>query len=121
MTLQFYLLNAWRWKCGFPELENITMPSLSELQQTEWSIEFEQLMRNRLIIGAMRYGRMGAKNKPQYDRISSIIKRLHSYINSGNKELLVDVANLAMMEFVECYHPSAHFHALDDSIHVNKL
>lgn len=74
-------------------------------------------MRNRLIMGALRYGLMGAPGKPQYDRIGSIEKRLRSYRVSGNKEILVDVANLCLMEFVECAHPLAHFEGQDNSNH----
>lgn len=117
-NLQFYLTNLWRWKCELPEIEIQKMPSYDELKESEWSKEFEQLMRNRLIIGSMRYGLMGAKNKSKYDRVNSMIKRLNDYSKSGNKEKLVDVANLAMMEFIECHHPKQHFHAEDDSEHV---
>jgi hypothetical protein len=87
---------------------------LADLERSEWSPEFERLMRNRLIMGALRYGLMGAPGKPKYDRIGSIEKRLKAYRETGNKELLVDSANLCLMEFVECHHPKAHF-AADDS------
>lgn len=64
---------------------------------------------NRLIVGAYRYGRLGSKNKSQYDRLKSIRKRLDSYEQNGNLELLVDIANLALCEFVEGRHPKRHF------------
>lgn len=94
--------------------------SVDELRRTEWDSEFESLMRNRLIMGALRYGRMREKGKPRYDRIGSCIKRLLRYEETGNKELLVDVANLCLLEFVECYHPNAHFEAVDDGEHVKE-
>lgn len=119
MTLQYFLFNAWRWKCGLPEKESTLLPSLDELKTTEWDAYFEQLMRNRLIMGAIRYGRMRAKGKPQYDRVQSMIKRLNNYHETGNKEILVDVANLCLMEFIECNHPNAHFNATDE--HANHL
>jgi hypothetical protein len=90
---------------------------LSDLERSEWSPEFERLMRNRLLMGALRYGPIGAPNKPQYDRVGSIEKRLRTYSDTGNKELLVDCANLCLMEFVECAHPKAHFEAQDNSTH----
>lgn len=111
-------LNAWRWKCGLPEIESGATVSLVELQKSEWSFEFEKLMRNRLIMGALRYGRIGAKNKPKYDRVTSMIKRLNKYQETGNKEFLVDVANLCLLEFEECHHPTAHFNSIDDGEHV---
>ena len=73
MDSQFYLTTFWLWKCGLPENEPGKPITFDELQQTEWNVDFEKLMRNRLIIGAMRYGRIGAKNKPKYDRVSSMI------------------------------------------------
>lgn len=91
--------------------------TLADLANTEWSPRFERLMRNRLIMGAMRYGRLNARGKRQYDRVASIIKRLGTYQQTGNKEHLVDCANLCLMEFEECHHPLAHFEAADDQHH----
>ena len=121
MNAQFFLDNLWRWKCGLPENEPRTIPPLENLKASEWDPAFEKLMRNRLVMGAIRYGRMGEEGKPRYDRVSSMIKRLSNFQENGNKELLVDVANLCMLEFVECNHPNAHFHALAEGEHVNKL
>ena len=119
MNIDHFLRNLWLWKCGLPENEPQKMASLEELKTTEWSDDFEKLMRNRLIMGAIRYGRIGDKNKIQYEHIDSMIKRLNKYQESGNKEYLVDVANLCLLEFVECNHPKQHFHAIDDGEHVN--
>jgi len=47
---------------------------------------------------------MGASGKPQYDRTSDMIRRLELYRVDGNAEHLVDVANLAELEFVEGSH-----------------
>ena len=119
--LRFFYDNAWRWKCGLPELympENKPAVTYEELKASEWNNEFEELMRNRLIMGALRYGRIGASGKPHYERTNSMIKRLNKYSETGNKEFLVDVANLCMLEFVECHHPKAHFGSIDDGEHV---
>lgn len=117
---KFFLDNLWRWKCGLPEHnepKNETV-SFDELKKTEWSVDFEKLMRNRLIMGALRYGKLHAKNKPVYNRVDSMIKRLQKYQDTGNKEFLVDVANLSLLEFEECKHPNAHFNSIDDGEHV---
>lgn len=90
----------------------MTMPDLDELKRTEWSLDFEELMRRRLITGAVRYGRLRAPGKPVYDRVESMIKRLQEYARTKNKEHLVDVANLALCEFVE---GDGHFDALDSN------
>lgn len=91
------------------------MPDLYELLLTECSPEFERLRRNRMVMGALRYGRLGAKGKPTYDRVDSMVRRLRKYETSLNAEHLVDVANLAMLEFVEGEHNGVH--SVDDGEH----
>lgn len=91
---------------------------LEDLERTEWSPQFEQLMRNRLIMGALRYGLLHAPGKKQYDRVASMTRRLSKYQESGNMEFLVDVANLCLLEFEECSHPTKHFRSHDDGEHV---
>lgn len=87
-------------------------PSLDSLRQTEWSTEFETMMRNRLVMGALRYGKLGSSDKPQYARIEAMHNKLNEYDETGNLELLVDVGNLSMCEFVESHHPKKHFRAI---------
>ena len=96
-------------------------PSLESLMKTEWSNTFEQLMRNRLIMGAIRYGLLKAPGKAKYNRIESIRDRLDLYEESDNAEHLVDIANLCLLEFEEPNHPNFHFEAADDAIHTKKL
>lgn len=90
-----------------------TLPPMDPraLEHTEWCREFEVLMRNRLIMGGMRYGRIGDPTKPKYDRARSILNRILRYEEGGNKEHLVDVANEAMLEYREPSHPKAHWEA----------
>jgi hypothetical protein len=83
----------------------------------QWSPRFEQLMRNRLVMGAFRYGLLGDPNKPQYDRVKEIHRRIDKYVETGNLELLVDVANMALMEFEEGTRPKRHLNAVDDGEH----
>jgi len=110
-----FLRAAWRDLTGLPPEPEpapyASLPDARELERTQWSPGFERLMRNRLIVGAYRYGPIGAPGKPAYDRVGAVAARLAAYQASGNKELLVDIANLALLEFVECRHPRAHFRA----------
>lgn len=95
---------------------------LALLEKSEWSPDFERLMRNRLIMGALRYGKMGSPSKPQYDRISDILRRAREYQKTGNDELLVDIANTALLEFVEGEHPRKHFRSTDAvSLHTKPM
>ena len=117
--LQYFLDNLWRWKCGLPEedIKSGHMPRLELLKESEWDLEFERLMRNRLVVGSFRYGLM-RREKPLFDRVDSIIKRANKYRETGNMEFLVDIANLCLLEFVEGKHPNKHFHSIDDGEHV---
>ena len=90
-------------------------PSYKLLRRLNWSLKFEELMRSRLIMGRFRYGTLGAVNRPIYNRSKSIEKRLKLYDKTGNMELLVDIANLALCEFVEGNHPYKHFKTLHES------
>ena len=92
--------------------------SLAELRESEWSPEFEKLMRNRLLVGRFRYGKIDRTHSTNYDRIGSALKRLHTYRETGNLEYLVDAANLCLMEYEHSDHPNKHFDAADDGEHV---
>jgi len=94
---------------------------LGKLGQSEWSYEFEELMRNRLIMGAFRYGKLRAPGKPQFDRVAYAIRCLEQFRQTGNLEHLVDAANLCLVEFVEGKHPHRHFAAVDGGDHAEKV
>lgn len=87
------------------------------LDETEWSPEFEQLCRDLLVMGAFRYGRLGDKGKPQFDRMSDIENRVRLYRKTGNVVYLADIANMARLEFVEGKHPLKHLNADGDGYH----
>ena len=112
-----FFTDAWRSMCGLPPKPNVTA-SFESLRETEWSEEFETLRRNRLVLGAFRHGRIGDENKARFDRVSSSIDRLNLYKLDHNAEHLLDVANLAMLEFVEGENT---FNAHDDSEHTREL
>jgi len=75
------------------------MPTLDQLRQSEWDEEFERLMRNRLLMGAFRYGLLEDPGKGAYDHLGSIRRRLEMYEADGNLEHLVDAANICLVEF----------------------
>jgi hypothetical protein len=103
------------------EKENDKLPPLNELRESEWSEEFEQLMRNRLIVGAFRYGLLKDSDRPSYKRVSSIIDRLQLYLQDGNTEHLVDAAAISLAEYVCGDHPLKHFGPNDDHIHMKQM
>lgn len=85
----------------------------------EYLTPFVCLMVNRLLIGAIRYGRLKA-TKPDWDRMLSIRQRASDYDHLGNDELLVDIVNLAFLEYLEGTHPQKHFDSVDDGQHVEE-
>lgn len=92
---------------------------LKKLEQTEWDAEFERLMRNRMLMGALRYATMSkkgvmAKNGKHWELLKPIMSKLRAYEETGNSEYLVDIANYCMLAFRFDPHPKKHFHALDD-------
>ena len=120
---QFFLNNLWKWKCGLPEDDYNQAKTVDKtmtyesLRKTEWSDEFENLMRNRLLMGAFRYGKIREQNKPNYMRMQSAERRMKLYEETGNDELLVDIANLCLLEFMIGKHPKKHFNSIDDGEH----
>ncbi len=94
--------------------------SLTDLAKTEWSPVFEQLMRNRLIMGALRYGLLAnkkAKQAKRWDLVGAVRSKVASYESTGNTEFLVDAANYLLLVFECDPHPNKHFLATDDTDH----
>lgn len=83
---------------------------------SNWSSKFERLMRNRLAMGALRYGmikRQATLGSP-FDVLGAIKPKLDGYKRTGNTEYLVDAANYLMLVFEIDPHPNKHFQSLDD-------
>lgn len=125
---QGFLLNLWRNTAGLPDIDFLapaklqnTFAELNENRDRLFSSKFIEYMRNRLIMGGMRYGVVNQQGKPQYDRLTAIKRRLSIYEKTGNTEPLVDVANLCMFEFCESTHPNKHFRATDNDGHVDVI
>lgn len=117
-----FLANLWKWKINVPEkdIHQKKYPTLKEVRRINWSSEFETYMRNRLAFGYFRYGPLTSQKKGEYNNIASMIKRLGLYMETGNDEILVDVANIAMVEYMRGDHPLKHFKSVDDGIHTQK-
>jgi len=113
------LNNSWHRLAGVEKPIKKPFPTLEQLEKSQWSDEFEHKMRNRLLMGAFRYGILGDPEKPKYDNIPSIKRRVDTYVETGNTEHLIDAANICLVEFVEGEHSNKHFRAVDDGIHTS--
>ena len=78
---------------------------------SEFCPEFIQGMANRMSVSFHKYGFV--ENDGNTDRIANINIRLQRYLDTGNTEWLMDVANFAMIEFMHPRHPNAHFEGTD--------
>lgn len=77
--------------------------------------QFVRLMKPRMVMGAMRYGHLDDVSKPHFNNIESALRRLRKYRETGDKEMLVDVANLCLVEFSEGNHKKAHFGSIGEN------
>lgn len=73
--------------------------SAEELLATKWNTTFIKMMQNRLIIGAIRYGKGGSLSSTKSKHLDQAILRLKQYKKDRNPEHLVDVANMCMLHF----------------------
>ena len=93
-------------------------PSLEQLQTTQMSAEFVSLMENRTVVGFFRYGGVRDGKHTQWDRMGRVERLVKEYKETKNKECLVDIANLSMLEFVE---GDGVWNPKDDEDHADEL
>lgn len=96
---------------------HVTIAEMQDAARRKRCAHFDQLRNNRLMIGHLRYGACGVSRDASYDVVASMIHRLEEYRATGNLEHLVDVANLAEIEFIWPRHAQAHWVAQDTGGH----
>jgi hypothetical protein len=79
----------------------------------EINLTFLQRMCNAMCMSLYKYGRIGDAYPHKVDAIATLKKRLELYEETGNLEWLVDVANMAMIEYTLPAHKEAHYAATD--------
>lgn len=87
--------------------------AVSEILKTEFSPDFVEGMKNRMVMSFYKYGPVVEGFPHKVDAIASLGDRLREYAATGNTEFLVDVANFAMIEFMYPKHPKAFFRPTD--------
>lgn len=96
------------------------MPPLERLRATEWDDEYEILRRNRMVMGAFRYGPIQRQSLEQYDLPNECIHRVQLYQQDHNLEHLVDAGNMAMLAFVNGRRNKHPFNSTDDGTHATR-
>ena len=93
---------------------NRTTKKSDTVPATEFSDTFVQGMYDRMAVSYFKYGPVAKGYPDKVDAIASLRVRLDRYVETGNTEWLMDVANFAMIEFMRPRHPGAHFKGTDD-------
>ena len=93
----------------------MTTKTLQDILATEFSEEFVQLMRNRMVVSYHKYGAVADAYPAKVDALASLEMRLELYRETGNTEWLVDAANFLMIEHMLPRHPQAHFAGTDSA------
>jgi hypothetical protein len=69
-----------------------------------------------MVMSSYKYGPLRVNyGEGLVNSIKSLKLRLQKYEETGNTEFLADVANFAMIEFMQPQHPKANFKATDSS------
>src|SRR5687768_672875 len=77
--------------------------------KSEFSDKFVQGMKNRMEVSFHKYGPIKDAYPNKVNAIESLRNRITKYIETGNTEFLIDVANFAMIEFMLPSLPNDHF------------
>ena len=92
-----------------------TPPTTHQILATEYSTTFDDLRKKRMVTSYFKYGPVSTNySQGLIDNAKSLEARLKMYVRTGNTEYLADVANFAMIEFMQPQHPQAHYTAMDD-------
>lgn len=81
---------------------------------SEFNEDFVQGMRTRIAVSFHKYG-LVKDGAAVTNMLASLEVRLARYRETGNTEWLMDVANMAMIEFMHPRHPDAHYRPTDSN------
>lgn len=92
----------------YKEVSNISEDALAmkeykqKILKTEYSEKFDEIRQNMMIMSYYKYGPLKDNygNYKCMNAIENLKIRLQKYIETGNTEYLADVANFAMIEFM---------------------
>lgn len=108
-------------KKGLVEHDEPKNVDIKDRYRSEWSTTFEELMRNRLVMGSLHYKTFKQRRSmsPSVDFAREAVRRLFEYLNTGNKEFLVDAANMCLLEFEFPFQTNTfHDREVEHNVHV---
>lgn len=127
---EFFMENAWRWKCGLPEVDYNKRDKVPAKSQDsvydnlpKEFTEIIELADNRMHQGKFRYGPIQRQNLKNFDTANECIKRIQRYINGGkeNLELIVDALNMCRIEFYKGKLEGKKVICIDDGEHAEEV
>jgi hypothetical protein len=80
---------------------------------SEYSEDFLQGMVSRMTVSYHKYGKVKDAYPHDMGALKSLQQRIDKYLETGNTEWLIDVANFAMIEFMCPSVEDAHFRGTD--------
>ena len=89
--------------------------NFEDILKTEYSIRFDEIRKNMMVMSYYKYGSL-KDNYDKYkcmDALGNLKKRIEKYEETGNTEFLADVANYAMIEFMNPSIKGAHYSPTD--------
>lgn len=119
-TLKEFLDESWHRLAGVAYRPKKAL-HIASLRKSEWSVEFETYMRNRMVMGAFRYGPIADQDFGMYDLPAEIHKRVCRYERTRNLECLVDAANLCLIAFLHGQRIGETMQSEDDGEHAEVL
>lgn len=83
--------------------------TIEKVLSTEYSQEFDDKRKVRMVIGFHEYGPVKANTENGFIKaIDSAENCIELYKKTGNLKYVIDLANFAMMEYMFPQHPKAH-------------
>ena len=76
------------------------MDTQNDILVRDWNADFIKKMQNRILVSHYKYSWMKNTYPELAQAVKEIEQRLKKYLETGNTEWLIDVANFAMIEFM---------------------
>lgn len=88
--------------------------SLKEILETEFSEDFVEKKKNRMLTSYYKYGKVKENyENGKFDALACAKERMELYNETGNTEYLIDASNFLMIEYMYPQHENAHFEGTD--------
>ncbi|MGM0411664.1 MAG: hypothetical protein ACQEQF_13005 [Bacillota bacterium] len=96
--------------------------SIEGIVKTEFSFDFIEKMKNRMIVSYFKYGRVRNSYKNgKINALESADERIKKYKETGNLEYLIDASNFIMCEYMYPQNEDAYFEGTDSNGSIGRI